>query len=627
MPTLKRAADFSKSAGRPKLCGMPLPIQLPLPAQTWLPLGLAALAPLILLAISTPLSRRRARGIATVLALRTVVVLSLGFAFLAAVATISVVHTGLRELRERHSSPVRTLARELEQMPLGLAGANAPIGLALFRAKYPTVSFVAVGTDGCVSECLISSADKQSTTDHFKARLGRVWPQGNGSESIVSVDSLSVLLVAEPLHDGSTRKHAVVVVGVDAQYLADQATRTAWILLGIAYALLLIVGYSSWQQLNTSLGSRIAAITKQVREGSVGDESEVLAIDGKELSELAEAVGSYIHNTLEEQKSSDERYRRLVELAPDGFLMCSANGIKFANPAALALAGVRNRYDVIGSPIGKFLEFEPRRAEQAVGVLRPAMWRRVDGTMLHVEVAEISDGSREGREAGVHQYVIRDVTDRRVREAALAHRAEHDALTGLANRARFETRLSDLLDARDRAPESAPAQHVAVLFIDLDGFKPVNDRYGHAAGDAVLVGVAARLRESTRGTDVIARLGGDEFAVLIEVRDQEEVSAVAERILHALKRPILFDGFELTVGASIGIADSRIGDTDERSPDPSDRRVTAAELLRAADAAMYSAKANGGRRYGVTPLSAPAMIPMLVGSPDEGPRVNFRDVA
>src|SRR6195952_488098 len=103
------------------------PLLRMIPAHLWLPLGLAALAPLLLLAVVAPLAKRRARGIATVLTLKTVVVLSLGFAVLAAVATVSVVHTGLRELRERHAPGIRTLARELEQMPLGLAGPNPNI--------------------------------------------------------------------------------------------------------------------------------------------------------------------------------------------------------------------------------------------------------------------------------------------------------------------------------------------------------------------------------------------------------------------------------------------------------------------------------------------------------------------
>jgi diguanylate cyclase (GGDEF)-like protein len=148
--------------------------------------------------------------------------------------------------------------------------------------------------------------------------------------------------------------------------------------------------------------------------------------------------------------------------------------------------------------------------------------------------------------------------------------------------------LKELVEAGAGASRSAGQRQVAVLFIDLDEFKPVNDRYGHAAGDAVLVAVAARLRESTRGSDLIARLGGDEFAVLLDVRDREEVTSVSDRILESLERPIVHDDVELRVGASIGIADTHLGgDRPSR---------TAAELLRIADIAMYAAKAKGGNQ-------------------------------
>jgi diguanylate cyclase (GGDEF)-like protein len=126
------------------------------------------------------------------------------------------------------------------------------------------------------------------------------------------------------------------------------------------------------------------------------------------------------------------------------------------------------------------------------------------------------------------------------------------------------------------------SRQIAVLFIDLDGFKPVNDQYGHAAGDAVLVAVAERLRDSTRGSDLVARFGGDEFAVLLEVRDHDEVTRVAQRILASLERSIPYEGQELRIGASIGIADTHVGGTTPA--------LTAAELLHAADLAMYAVK-------------------------------------
>jgi diguanylate cyclase (GGDEF)-like protein len=202
----------------------------------------------------------------------------------------------------------------------------------------------------------------------------------------------------------------------------------------------------------------------------------------------------------------------------------------------------------------------------------------------------------------------------------LAHRAEHDSLTGLVNRARFQARLAQILTPGTAPVEPSEARKAAVLFIDLDGFKPINDRAGHAAGDAVLVAVAARLRESTRGTDLVARIGGDEFAVLIEVREPTEVLTVAKRILRSLRQPIRYENNLLSVRASIGIANSAgAAELEGSSPTPFDGASAAADLLRAADIAMYVAKTNGGDRY--------AHAGEWTESPDEDSDVNFHAVA
>jgi diguanylate cyclase (GGDEF)-like protein/PAS domain S-box-containing protein len=560
--------------------------QIPLALHAWLPLGLAASVPLILLVLIVPRASRGARGIATVLAMRTVVLLGVGFTILASVSTMAVVHTGLVELRQRHEGEVRSLAADLGRIPNALMSGEAQLRVELLRAKQPGVAFVVAGDQHCRTVCAISVSDQSASPLELRKRLTEQWADGLKRDyPTITVGGRPFLLVAEPLSDAVGGMRGTVVAGIDAQYLAQQATRTAWVLLAIAYVLLALVGWSSWQQLDTSLGARIDAITSQIRAGSAGEPMESLRFEGHELRELADSVSAYIKSTLEAQKSSDERYRRLVELAPDGVIMCSNTSIKFANSAALALTGAKSRHDVVGIPIENFLEFESgaSSALTATSAPRAARWKRVDGTIVHVEVAEIADGRDSSR-----QYLVRDVTDRRNREALLAHRAEHDSLTGLMNRARFEARLKELLEAGAGASRSAGQRQVAVLFIDLDEFKPVNDRYGHAAGDAVLVAVAARLRESTRGSDLIARLGGDEFAVLLDVRDREEVTSVSDRILESLERPIVHDDVELRVGASIGIADTHLGgDRPSR---------TAAELLRIADIAMYAAKAKGGNQ-------------------------------
>ncbi|MGW0516194.1 diguanylate cyclase domain-containing protein [Crossiella sp. NPDC003009] len=165
-------------------------------------------------------------------------------------------------------------------------------------------------------------------------------------------------------------------------------------------------------------------------------------------------------------------------------------------------------------------------------------------------------------------------------------RAFHDSLTGLASRGLFLDQLSQLLT--QPGPLTAGPDRVAVLFVDLDRFKAVNDTLGHAAGDNLLICTAERLKAQLRSSDVAARLGGDEFAVLLTgVETVQDAVLVAQRILHALAEPMLIAGRQLRVNASIGIAHSPRGAAD------------AADLMRRADVAMYQAKRAGRGRYEV----------------------------
>ncbi|MCO8277054.1 GGDEF domain-containing protein [Actinoplanes sp. TRM 88003] len=158
---------------------------------------------------------------------------------------------------------------------------------------------------------------------------------------------------------------------------------------------------------------------------------------------------------------------------------------------------------------------------------------------------------------------------------AVERQASTDQLTGLANRRRFYDRWSTTLTT-----STGPT---ALLYLDLDGFKPVNDTYGHEAGDAVLVEVAARINAAIRVGDVVARLGGDEFAVILPDTDDELAGTVAERILKSLSEPFDALSHEVCVGASIGV----ITATPDANPE--------AELRRA-DQAMYTAKNSGRNR-------------------------------
>jgi len=187
---------------------------------------------------------------------------------------------------------------------------------------------------------------------------------------------------------------------------------------------------------------------------------------------------------------------------------------------------------------------------------------------------------------------IRLMDELRGSREALAHQAHHDPLTDLANRARVKQRLAQAL-------ASDHASRVAVVALDLDGFKTVNDSLGHAAGDAVLTEVAARLLNATRGGDTVARLGGDEFCILLEnAHAEHDVQVVAERVLAALRVPFVLDDRLVFVGGSVGIARAAPRLEAERElslgtgPAP-DVDAAAEALLRDADTAVYHAKARG----------------------------------
>jgi diguanylate cyclase (GGDEF)-like protein/PAS domain S-box-containing protein len=211
-----------------------------------------------------------------------------------------------------------------------------------------------------------------------------------------------------------------------------------------------------------------------------------------------------------------------------------------------------------------------------------------DGTEVWVrdEAYAMPDDTLGGHR--VSQGLLIDITDRKRLESKLIHDALHDPLTGLANRVLLRDHLERALARQGRSGGT-----VALLFVDLDDFKRINDSYGHAAGDQILAQVAARLVGAVRADDVVGRQSGDEFAVLLnQVHGEDEAIASAERILGELRRPIQLGAWSIVVGGSIGIAL-----TSERGGLESG--AAAEELLTQADAAMYAAKASGKGRYEV----------------------------
>jgi diguanylate cyclase (GGDEF)-like protein/PAS domain S-box-containing protein len=219
-------------------------------------------------------------------------------------------------------------------------------------------------------------------------------------------------------------------------------------------------------------------------------------------------------------------------------------------------------------------------AAKPAGHSQEVEWRQryADGSFRHVS-ALVTNLLQDTRVGGL-VITARDVDARKAFEEQLRHRAFHDPLTALANRALFYDRIEHAL-----ARELRHDGHAAVLYLDLDDFKKVNDRFGHAVGDELLIDVASRLRACARNADTVARLGGDEFGLLLEsVHGPNEPIQTGERILAAFNEPFALHGEPITIAVSIGIG---LSDAQARGVD---------ELLRSADLAMYAAKRNGKRR-------------------------------
>ena len=287
--------------------------------------------------------------------------------------------------------------------------------------------------------------------------------------------------------------------------------------------------------------------------------------------------------------------------APMGIALTTPAGVMVdVNPALTAMVG-RPAEELHGRSV---LDLVHPEAVSAAREAHVSLTTQPDRPMRHETRLIRRDGSEvpvqitaswvpetdDGQDAHL-VLIIEDITERKALEAQLVHRSLHDPLTGLPNRLLFRDRLRHALERGHR--EHTPT---CVLVLDLDGFKAVNDRFGHPTGDAVLVAVAARLSSVLRASDTAARLGGDEFAVVCENTERADAEHLAGRLREALPGTLTLGTTTVRVGLSIGI-----GSVDGGS-DPEEAQEA---VVREADTAMYADKARRGDRAGRPGVSRP----------------------
>lgn len=287
-----------------------------------------------------------------------------------------------------------------------------------------------------------------------------------------------------------------------------------------------------------------------------------------------------------ELESSQRQLKAIFDHAMDGIITVDESGaIQGFNPAAESIFGyaqaevLRKPLDLLlpaarqadgTDPMARFLRLHDPTDARAAQLLAV----RKNGETFPVELSA-SDMELEGKRYFIG--IVRDITERKQTEERIERMAHHDFLTGLANRALFRDRLEHAI-----AQAARQGTRLAVLYLDLDGFKQVNDAIGHEGGDRLLCDVAARIQRIVRAADSVARIGGDEFTcVLGSLRARTDAERVARQIIQAIAEPFAIDHQSWTVGASIGIAAY-----------PDDARDYES-LVKAADAAMYQSKRKG----------------------------------
>lgn len=297
-------------------------------------------------------------------------------------------------------------------------------------------------------------------------------------------------------------------------------------------------------------------------------------------------IGNKVIDKVRFPFESEEDFRKhllseMIEASPDYIVITDIKGnIIYCNPATRDMIGIKNEEDIQLAFLCSMGECNLITNEGIISGIKEGIWNgeafiiRYDGVEIPVSQTIVAHKSESG-EVEYLSIIARDITERKQLEYMMSRQALYDTLTGLPNR----RHLYQILEQITENPNEA--EKIAFLFIDLDGFKEVNDDLGHHAGDEVLKTTAFRLQRIIRNCDFICRYAGDEFVVILKLKGAEGIRIIAERILDSLNKPYLIENKEVKISGSIGVSVYPDHGHDEEL------------LIKMADKAMYEVKKNG----------------------------------
>lgn len=397
-----------------------------------------------------------------------------------------------------------------------------------------------------------------------------------------------VYSIAVPLRSPQGDKHATLQVAFDEQPVKEQIGKfyRFGLLLACGYILLTLLFIGFFGQLLTKSIRQLRDASRRIASGYTNEQLSVHT-GVAEVSSLAQDL-EFMRQELVRREHEialrESHQRAVLETAAEGIITVNPTGqIESFNKAAESIFGCRAE-DMLNMPFADLLSakgaahFLLPSGEPAICVGNELVGVRKDGEHFHLTLSVSEAIAINSR---CFTLLVQDISERRAFEAQLAYQATHDTLTGLPNRELYNDRLVQAL-----AHASREEHILALLFLDLDRFKCINDTLGHAVGDELLKAVAERIKSSLRQEDTLARIGGDEFTLILPTLHHVDGAAlVAQNILNMLERPFSIDGQELFVSCSIGITFYPFDDNE------------ASTLVKNADTAMYVAKSRGGNTY------------------------------